>query len=172
MLEFDAGVLGRELPVSFGMLGIAVSLPMRRVGAGGFACRGCDGRDIATRERRVRIPPYRANCHALACNAIRSVRRAVLFCLAEKPRQTAWQYEQGLQIARLFPRQLYRFKELCDKRGELALREISRKKQIVANRVAPEIETQVVAFALEQSAFSHFIGLAGRLRHGKLRLTS
>ena len=27
MLEFDVGVLGRELPVSFGMLGIAVSLP-------------------------------------------------------------------------------------------------------------------------------------------------
>ena len=27
MLEFDAGVLGRELPVSFGMRGIAVSLP-------------------------------------------------------------------------------------------------------------------------------------------------
>ena len=26
MLEFDVGVLGRELPVSFGMLGIAVSL--------------------------------------------------------------------------------------------------------------------------------------------------
>jgi len=27
MLEFDVGVLGRELPVTFGMLGIAVSLP-------------------------------------------------------------------------------------------------------------------------------------------------
>src|SRR5580658_11229082 len=27
MLEFDAGVIGRELPVGFGVMGIAVSLP-------------------------------------------------------------------------------------------------------------------------------------------------
>ena len=27
MLEFDAGVFGRELPVGFGVMGIAVSLP-------------------------------------------------------------------------------------------------------------------------------------------------
>jgi hypothetical protein len=27
MLEFDAGVIGRELPIGFGVMGIAVSLP-------------------------------------------------------------------------------------------------------------------------------------------------
>ena len=31
MLEFDAGVIGRELPVGFGVMGIAVSLPCGNV---------------------------------------------------------------------------------------------------------------------------------------------
>lgn len=54
----------------------------------------------------------------------------------------------------------YRFQEMYDKGGELALAEISRKKPLPANRVEAHIEEAVLRCALEQPA------------HGQLRVSN
>src|SRR3979411_817633 len=48
----------------------------------------------------------------------------------------------------------YRFKELYDKGGELALQEMSRKKPILANRAPPEIERGSLNFRCVEYPFA------------------
>jgi len=47
----------------------------------------------------------------------------------------------------------YRYKELLETGGELALKEISRRKPIIKNRIEIEIEERVISFATDNPGF-------------------
>ena len=57
----------------------------------------------------------------------------------------------------------YRFKDLYDTGGELALQELTRRTPLLANRTAPEIEAAIIALSLEQPAFGQ-IRVANEMR--------
>src|SRR5215468_2606033 len=60
----------------------------------------------------------------------------------------------------------YRFKELYDKGGELALQEISRRKPCVKNRIEEHIEKAVVELALEKPAYGQVRAANDLAKHG------
>jgi hypothetical protein len=57
----------------------------------------------------------------------------------------------------------YRFKELYDAGGELALQELTRRKPILKNRTPPKVEAIIVELSLERAACNQ-IRIANELR--------
>ena len=57
----------------------------------------------------------------------------------------------------------YRFKELYDAGGELALQELTRRKPILKNRTPPEVERIIVELSLDRPAYGQ-IRIANELR--------
>ena len=65
----------------------------------------------------------------------------------------------------------YRFQELYEKGGELALAEITKRKPILRNRVEPHIEHAIVDLAIEQSRVQ-VGGMSGPPAYGQVRVAN
>jgi hypothetical protein len=66
----------------------------------------------------------------------------------------------------------YRYRELFEAGGEVALQEISRKKPILKNRIEPEIETAVVEMATLNPAFGQLRASNEFRKQGVFHFTS
>jgi transposase InsO family protein len=64
----------------------------------------------------------------------------------------------------------YRFQELYEKGGEIALAEITKRKPILRNRVEPQIEQAIVDLAIEQPAYGQ-VRIANELRRRGLTVS-
>jgi hypothetical protein len=64
----------------------------------------------------------------------------------------------------------YRFRDLYEQGGEVALQEMSRQKPLLKNRTAPEIEALILELSLEQPAFGQ-IRIANEVRKRGLSIS-